>query len=118
MLITLFQHSHDATPPLVIGVNEDRADEVIHALQTQGWRVISSVYEAPSAVADCLQVALLEVSALANGTPLRTAVERAASLATLHTPIRDTCLKDHARFSRSLVAVPIAQPRRPRRPQR
>jgi hypothetical protein len=114
MLITLFQQSPDATPPLIIGIDEDRADEVIHALHMQGWQVISSIYEAPSEVADRLQVALLEVSALPKGAPVRIAVERAASAAMLHTPLRDECVQDRARFSRSLVAVPVAQHRPPR----
>jgi hypothetical protein len=114
MLITLFRQSCVETSPLIVGIDEDRAGEVIDALQMQGWRVISKVYETPSEVADSLQVALLEVSALPKGAPLRTAVERAASAAMLHTPARDRCLHDRARFTRSLVAVPVAPHRHPR----
>ena len=112
MLIKLFQRSCVETPPLMVGIDEDRAAEVIHALQMQGWRVISKVYETPSEVADSLQVALLEVSALPKGASLRTAVERAASAAMLHTPLGDRCLHDRARFTRSLAAVPVARRRR------
>jgi len=44
MLITLVQAQPGTGARLTIGVSEDRADGVISAMATDGWRVLSKYY--------------------------------------------------------------------------
>jgi hypothetical protein len=87
MLITLIQRPPRRSSPLTIGVSEDQADAVIRAMAKDGWCVLTKQYDAPlSPVLDCLQVALLDVSTLPPGSPIRVAVELGAA-AILNTPL-------------------------------
>ena len=86
MLITLIQSDSLTGSPLMIDVSEDRAEAVISAMATGGWHVLSKLYGPVSPVVDSLQVALLEVSALPAGAPIRVAVELGASAAILSAP--------------------------------
>jgi hypothetical protein len=87
MLITLIQNDSLTGSPLTIDVSADRAEAVISAMATDGWRVLSKLYGPVSPVVDSLQVALLEVSALPAGAPIRVAVELGASAAILSAPL-------------------------------
>jgi hypothetical protein len=86
MLITLTRDLCETRPPLTIGVSDDRSDDVISAMAMEGWHVLSKIYAPPVPVVDSLQVALLEVSTLPAGTPIRVAVELGALAAILNVP--------------------------------
>jgi hypothetical protein len=87
MLITFVQERSETAVPLTIDVSEDRAEEVIKLLAMVGWHLLSKMICAqPSSVVDALQIALLEVSALPHGTPIRVAVEVGASAAIVGPP--------------------------------
>jgi hypothetical protein len=86
MLITLVQKDSFAGSPLTIDVPEDRVEAVIRAMTTDGWHLLSKHYGPASPVVDCLQVALLEVSALPEDAPIRVAVELGASAAIVSAP--------------------------------
>lgn len=86
MLITLTRGPLDAGEPLTIGVSEDRMDDVVQAMSRDGWHVVNKVYWPSLQVVDSLQIALLEVSALPPGAPMRIAVEAGASAAVFSAP--------------------------------
>lgn len=83
MLITFVRELFKTT----IGVSEDWAEEVSSALAMKGWHPVSKIYAPASSVVDSLQVALLDVSTLPSGTPIRVAVEFGASAAILSSPL-------------------------------
>ena len=93
-----------------IAVAENQADDVVDALRSQGWHVLSRVYGLDLEAIDSLQVALLEVSTLPEGAPVRVAVELSASAAILSAPDRSS------RPNRSR-RIAFAVPTRPAPPQ-
>jgi hypothetical protein len=86
MLITLVQDQFETGPPLTVFVPEDRADDLIGVMAMEGWHVLSKIYEPVAPVNDFLQVALLEVSTLPAGAPIRVAVEYGALAAIANAP--------------------------------
>jgi hypothetical protein len=86
MLITLIKNNTRGVP-LKICVSEVGADAVISAMATDGWSVLSKCYGPSQPMVDCVQVALLDVSALPARAPMRMVVEHSASAAMLSAPM-------------------------------
>ncbi len=126
MLITLVQDQFRQGPPLTIFVPEDRADDVISGMATEGWHVLSKIYEPAAPVVDSLQVALLQVSEMPAGEPIRVAVEygalsaisKAPMAAVPNSPSPPVPPQTKAASRKARPAQAASQPARSRRPAR